>query len=88
MFFFFLLFTLVAAHTREYVHTCLLSIDPYSSSNSPDFMIFSASTCLSRAYIAFPTVFEEPERLTAPDQSTLVLKKLFRPLRRIWGHQS
>lgn len=61
MFFFFLLLLgRVTAHTRQFVRTCLLSIDPYSSSNSPDFMIVSAATCLARSYIAFPQHFKVP----------------------------
>ena len=59
MYFLFLLFAIGAAHTREYEHTCLLSIDPYSSSTTTEYMIFAAGTCLARAYIAFPSVFEE-----------------------------
>jgi len=61
MFFFFLLLLVrVTAHTRQFVRTCLLSIDPYSSSNTPEYMIVSASTCLARSYIAFPPEFELP----------------------------
>ena len=58
IFLFFLLMTLVQAHTRTYIHTCLLSLDPYSASNNAEYMIRASEKCLSRAYVPFPDSFK------------------------------
>lgn len=63
MFFILLIFTIsgsVFAHTRQYVHTCLLSLDPYSKSNDAAHMIETASKCLARAYVPFPHQYKQP----------------------------
>lgn len=50
----------VLAHTRQYIHTCLLSLDPYSKSNDAKHMIGTASECLARAYVPFPPQYKQP----------------------------
>jgi len=48
----------VHAHTRQYVHTCLLALDPYTSSNNADYMIRASEKCLARAYVPFPQQYK------------------------------
>ena len=57
-FIFFLMISLVRAHTRQYISTCMLSLDPYTASNNADYMIRASEKCLSRAYVSFPEEFK------------------------------
>ena len=67
MFFIFVLLIVGAqAHTRQYIHTCLLSLDPYSVSNNADYMIRASEKCLARAYVPFPGQYK-PELKTILD---------------------